>query len=202
MIANNLIRPNQGKAAAELSLLANYGHQAVLSSKYNLTSKKVDKKSNKPSYLILTSDMANWMYSISRLGSWDPVGENLFFILASQRYRLNYEKLECARTDSDQIINCQGVDFNLISGSFGQKTLYGLSISKDGKQVSRRGFSNSTSPFVVHSEIGKSGKQSYLIHKDLYFSLFHQLYHLNNADPEHFSLVYDDFPNMRVFRIE
>jgi hypothetical protein len=74
-------------------------------------------------------------------------------------------------------------------------------ISKNGQRTNGRQFSNANTPFILHSEIGTKATRNVLIHRDLYFSVFHQLYYLNQPDPKYFELVYDGFPKMRVFKI-
>ena len=91
---------------------------------------------------------------------------------------------------------------NLITGQFGDRAiLQGMTMSKDGVQIGRRKFSQANTPFVLHSEIGTNAKGNMIIHKDLYFSVFHQLFYLNRAEPDVFTLIYDGFPDMRVFKI-
>ena len=73
---------------------------------------------------------------------------------------------------------------NLITGQFGTRAiLHGMTMSKDGIQIGRRKFSQANTPFILHSEIGTNAKRNMIIHKDLYFSVFHQLFYLNKADP-------------------
>jgi len=79
--------------------------------------------------------------------------------------------------------------------------LQGMTMSKDGVKIGRRKFSQANTPFILHSEIGTNAKGNMIIHKDLYFSVFHQLFYLNRADPDVFTLIYDGFPDMRVFKI-
>jgi len=53
----------------------------------------------------------------------------------------------------------------------------------------------------MHAETGDKLKINMLLHRDLYFSVFHQLFYLNNADPNYFQLVYDAYPEMRVYKV-
>ena len=58
-----------------------------------------------------------------------------------------------------------------------------------------------TPPLFCIPEVGSAASRNLLLHRDLYFSVFHQLFYLNRADPRHFELVYDGFPDMRVFKV-
>ena len=79
--------------------------------------------------------------------------------------------------------------------------LDGIVYSKDGIQVSGKKFPNSNSVFMLHSELGQRGQQNMLMHRNLYFSVFHQLFHAGRTDERHFKLVFDDYPNIRVFKV-
>ena len=75
-----------------------------------------------------------------------------------------------------------------------QAVLDGMVVSRDGRQLSGQKFNNSTSALMLHSEIGERGRSNMLIHRDLYFSVFHQLFHAGRHDERYFELVYDDYP--------
>ena len=75
-------------------------------------------------------------------------------------------------------------------------------VSRDGRQLSGQKFNNSTFALMLHSEIGERGRSNMLIHRDLYFSVFHQLFHAGRHDERHFELVYDDYPSVRVFKVK
>ena len=94
------------------------------------------------------------------------------------------------------------VPFNIATGQFGnQAVLDGMVSSRDGRQLSGQKFNNSTSALMLHSEIGERGKSNMLIHKELYFSVFHQLFHAGRHDEKYFQLVSDNYPFSRVFRL-
>ena len=206
LVANNLLKKSQIVAARELQLLGDKGYEAVLMMRQRAMAEKNGGKpyEQKTSvYLVLTADMANWMPSISKIGAFDiKTGEPISFDGTKKGYQLHYGNLDCQRTSNNQEFLCNNNRMNLITGQFGDRAiLHGMTMSKDGIQIGRRKFSRANTPFILHSEIGTKEKRNMIIHKDLYFSVFHQLFYLNKADPNYFTLIYDGFPNMRVFKI-
>ena len=203
-IANNLTRRSQKEAALELHMLGNMGYAGVIS--YRLSE---EAHSYQPGpddsaiYLVLTQDMTRWMPSISKVGAFDiKVGKPYQFDGVKQGYQLRYDDLKCKPTDSSQEFICNGDRLNLVSGQLGNSAILdGMAVSRNGRQTGGRKFPNANTPFVLHSEVGANANRNLLLHRDLYFSVFHQLFYLNRADPEYFELVYDGFPNMRVFKV-
>jgi len=203
-IANNLLRRSQEKAALELKMLGNIGHEGVVAYRQSDETNSYNSSPGRTSvYLVLTQGMTRWMPSISKIGSFDiKAGKPYQFDGAKQGYKLFYDDLKCAPTDSNQEFICNGDRLNLVSGQLGDKAvLDGMAVSRDGRQTGGRKFPKANTPFVLHSEVGSGANRNFLLHRDLYFSVFHQLFHLNRADPKHFELVYDGFPDMRVFKV-
>jgi len=201
LIANNLIQKSQKQAALELNILGNSGFKGVIENRFGEVQQT--SKSANGIYLVLTEDMTRWMFSISKIGAFDiKAGRPYQFDGVKPNYRLRYQDLTCQPADSAQEFLCNGDRLNLVSGAFGKRAiLYGAVVSKNGQRTNGRQFSNANTPFILHSEIGTKAPRNVLIHRDLYFSVFHQLYYLNQPDPKYFELVYDAFPEMRVFRI-
>ncbi|MDC1135665.1 hypothetical protein OAT45_03055 [Alphaproteobacteria bacterium] len=201
LIANNLIQKSQKQAALELDILGNSGFKGVIQNRLGDVQKSSESATE--IYLVLTEDMTRWMPSISKIGAFDiKAGRPYQFDGVKPDYQLSYQDLSCQSTDSDQEFLCNGDRLNLVSGTLGKRAiLYGAVVSKNGQRSSGRQFSNANTPFILHSEIGTKAKRNVLIHKDLYFSVFHQLYYLNRPDPKYFELVYDGFPKIRVFKV-
>ena len=206
LIANNLLQRTQKIAASELQLLGDKGYKAVLTMRQR---GMIEKNPSQPHlqktsvFLVLTADVAKWMPSISKIGAFDiKTGKPTSFDGTKKGYQLRYENLDCQRTSNNQEFLCNNNRMNVITGQFGDRAiLQGMTMSKDGVQIGVRKFSQANTPFVLHSEIGTNAKGNMIIHKDLYFSVFHQLFYLNKAEPNVFTLVYDGFPDMRVFKI-
>ena len=206
LIANNLLQSSQKTAASELQLLGDKGYEAVLMMRQKGAA---ETRGNRPHqketeiYLVLSADMARWMPSISKIGAFDiKTGEPTSFDGTKKGYQLRYGNLDCQRTGNNQEFLCNNTRMNLITGQFGDRAiLQGMTMAKDGVQIGGRKFSQANTPFILHSEIGTNAKGNMIIHRDLHFSVFHQLFYLNKADPDVFTLIYDGFPDMRVFKI-
>ena len=202
--ANSLLSSSQERAANRLLQLKRYGSRRVISSLTKQEQPKEVYVSDRSLYLILTKDMANWIPSISKIGNWDIIEGRPFDVTGMpSNYQLFYEKLSCKATGEANSIICNGVPVNMKTGQFGnQAILDGLVISRDGRQISGTKFKNSDSPLMLHSEIGERSRSNMLIHRDLYFSVFHQLFYAGRFDEKHFELVYDNFPVSRIFRVK
>ena len=116
---------------------------------------------------------------------------------------MRYENLDCKSSNKANHFLCDNVSFNATTGKFGsQAILDGMVVSKDGYQITGQKFKNSNSPLMLHSEIGAKGSKNMLIHRDLYFSVFHQLFHVGRNDSRFFELVYDDYPYYRIYKVK
>ena len=148
--------------------------------------------------------MANWIPSISKIGNWDIInGKPKVLTGVPSNYQLTYENLSCEAANQANRFICNGIPIDTATGQFGsQAILDGMVVSRDGRQLSGQKFNNSTSALMLHSEIGERGRSNMLIHRDLYFSVFHQLFHAGRHDERHFELVYDDYPSVRVFQVK
>ena len=201
-VAEALLANKQDAAAKRLRELAHFGADGIIDHNARSTGKLLD-TAKKPIFLVLTRDMANWMPSISLIGNWDiktgqrkpPRGMNV-------DYTLSYQKLKCVASHSSSKPICNGQQFDLENGDIGQnRILEGIAMAKNGFQIGGRGFQDPTLPFVLHSDTGDRGGQTLLMHKDLYFSVFHQLFFLGRAEKDSFELVYDGFPHARVYLV-
>ena len=203
-IANSLLSTSQERAADRLKQLKRFGSEGVIRSLVGQGEAEETGWPDRPLYLVLTKDMANWISSISKIGNWDVInGKPKVLTGVPSNYQLTYENLSCKAGNQANKFICSGVPINTATGQFGnQAILDGMVVSRDGRQLSGQKFNNSTSALMLHSEIGERGKSNMLIHKDLYFSVFHQLFHAGRHDERYFELVSDNYPYTRVFRVK
>ena len=201
-VAKSLMGRSQSEANMMLNSLANLTDDVILEN-LPLNENKFAFEFQNDGYLVLTSDMADWISSISQIGNWDIYsGRPIKFETAPADYNLGYELLECKQGDQVNQPLCNGNVLDLNTGAFGTNAvLDGIAIFRNGRQVSGTDFPNSTSAFMVHSELEANGGSNYLIHRDLYFSTFHQLFHAGKYDEKYFQLVLDNYPHSRVFKI-
>ena len=203
-IANSLLSNSQERAADRLKQLKRFGAEGVIRSLVGQGEPEEAGWPDRSLYLVLTRDMANWISSISKIGNWDVInGKPKVLNGVPSNYHFNYENLSCKAGNQSHKVICDGVHFNTATGQFGnQAVLDGIVVSRDGRQLSGQKFNNSTSALMLHSEIGERGKSNMLIHKDLYFSVFHQLFHAGRHDERYFELVSDNYPFSRVFKVK
>ena len=203
-IANSLLSTSQERAAERLQQLKRAGSEGVIRSLIGQDQTEQNDWPDRPLYLVLTKDMANWIPSISKIGNWDIInGKPKILTGVPSNYQLTYENLSCEAANQANRFICNGIPIDTATGQFGsQAILDGMVVSRDGRQLSGQKFNNSTSALMLHSEIGERGRSNMLIHRDLYFSVFHQLFHAGRHDERHFELVYDDYPSVRVFKVK
>ena len=203
-IANSLLSNSQARSAARLQQLKRSGSEGVLRAFDEQDTSSVVAIPERALYLVLTKDMANWISSISKIGNWDIIsGKPKVLSGVPSNYQLIYENLSCEATNQANSFICNGVSIDTSTGQFGgNQILDGFVVSKDGRQLSGQKFNNSSSALMLHSEIGERGKRNMLIHRELYFSVFHQLFHSGRHDERYFELVYDDYPVARVFKVK
>ena len=203
-VANSLLINSQERAANRLQQLKRYGSEGVIRSLVGQDQIIENSWPDSPLYLVLTEDMANWIPSISKIGNWDIInGKPKLLTGVPSNYQLIYENLSCEASNQANSYICNGVPISTATGQFGNQTILdGMVVSRDGRQLSGQKFSNSTSALMLHSEIGERARSNMLIHRDLYFSVFHQLFHAGRNDERYFELVHDDYPNARVFKVK
>ena len=203
-IANSLLSNSQERAASRLQQLKRYGGEGVVRSLVRQDQINENGWPDRPLYLVLTQDMANWIPSISKIGNWDIFkGKPKVLTGVPSNYQLNYENLSCETGNGLNQFICNGVPINLATGKFGnQAILDGMVVSRDGRQLSGQKFGNSTTALMLHSDVGERARSNMLIHRDLYFSVFHQLFHAGRHDERYFELVLDDYPHVRVFKVK
>ena len=206
LLANNLLKSDQSSAAIELQLLSDRGYKGLLRARKDqktLSDTNFQKQKQADVFLILTKDMARWMPAISKIGAFDiQKGKPYKFDGVNPNYQLRYDHLNCNPSSVTGSFLCNGNRLRMATGQFGDRAiLHAVSVAKGGKQAGARRFPMTNIPFVVHSEMGVGAPINMLIHRDLYLSVFHQLFYLNNADSNYFTLIYDGFPDMRVFKI-
>lgn len=203
-VANSLLSASQERTADRLRQLKRAGSEGVIRSLIGQDQTEQNDWPDRPLYLVLTKDMANWISSISKIGNWDIInGKPKVFAGVPSNYQLTYEKLSCEAANQANRFICNGIFIDTATGKFGsQAILDGMVVSRDGRQLSGQKFNNSNSALMLHSEIGERGRSNMLIHRDLYFSVFHQMFHAGRHDERHFELVYDDYPSVRVFKVK
>ena len=207
--ARALVSHDQSETHALISNLAKHGLGGIQDN--SDAAAKVEalltapKKGNEgpPVFLVLTDQMAGWIGSISKLGLWDP-SKGQPINVPGNRYgpRLAYQTLQCRGGEAahQAICNGQVVDFNL--GTIdNQPLLSRLVQTTDGKLVEGQNYPGKGGTTLMLAEIKDKGVMVKAMHNHLAQSSFHKLFHLADVNQDYFSLVYDDYPNVRIYAL-
>ena len=208
-IADTLLSNNQSRSADTLRFLARGGLNSLnveLKNKAELNQIIMDDRS-KPSptvYLMLTNQMTSWMSSISRIGRWDiDLGAPIPAKGHKPGEQLTYSFLNCEDTKTMGIVKCNGSIINLNEGKIdGNSVLNLVAEAHEGQLVGSKGYKKSALNMfqIMKNNQGKSAKVA-ILHKELFFSSFNQMFHLGRYDITNFKLVYDGYPHVRIFKL-
>ena len=143
------------------------------------------------------------MGSISKIGNWDiEAGKPVTPRGASNGPILDYERLNCRLAGYPQSLTCGSTTFDLEQGLVnGVPALAGWAHAQDGTLVRRQSFNHDGH---LALQIVQTGNRvsAFLMHRQLFESTFNELYHLGQIDHPAISLHYDDYPHIRIYRLE
>ena len=205
-VASAFLHNNQQQSTGTLKFLSTKGHEGI-ASKSNLRDlQKQFAAANAPSpdlYLIVTGQMAGWISSVSQIGNWDietgtpitPRGNNT-------GPQVFYEPLNCRLAGYPKRLNCAGAAFDLEQGLInGVPALSGWAHSQDGEVVRRKSFDND-GDFALQIVQNGNRINAYFLHRQLFESTFNELYYLGQIDHPSLSLHYDDYPHIRIYKLD
>ena len=147
--------------------------------------------------------MAGWMSSISQIGNWDietgspitPRGNNT-------GPQVSYEPLHCRLSGYPKRLTCANASFDLEKGLInGVPALSGWAHSQDGKVLRRKRFDND-GDFALQLVQNGNRINAYFLHRQLFESTFNELYYLGQIDHPSLRLHYDDYPHIRIFKLD
>jgi hypothetical protein len=146
--------------------------------------------------------MARWMGSISKIGNWDiETGKPVSLRNNPDGPKVDYRRLNCRLKDYPSSLSCQGVEIDLQRGLLGGRPLLiGWTHTRDGEILRRRDFDHDADHAV---QIVQEGNRLtvYFLHRRLYESTFNKLFHQGLVEHPAISLHYDEFPHIRIYRI-
>lgn len=208
-IADVLLSNNQNYSADTLRFLARGGLinlKTPIKNRAELT-KIMFSERNKEApavYLMLTNQMTDWMPSISKIGRWDiDLGIPILAKGHKPGQQLAYNFLNCVDTEIPGIFRCNNTIIDLKEGKINGNAVLNLVAEAHGGKLngSRVFHQNQLNMFqIMKDENGKSAKVA-ILHKDLFFSTFNQMFHLGRFDSKNFKLVYDGYPHVRIFKL-
>ena len=206
-VATALLDKEQVTTVGNLKFLVTSGHKGIaVENSLAKLRQKFSEAASAPSpdlYLVVTSQMAGWMGSISQIGNWDiERGEPVDLRGNPNGPLINYERLNCRLAGYPDTLTCSGAIFDLERGLInGTPVLAGWAHSQDGTVVRNRTFNHEGDRAV---QIVQTGNRIdvFLMHRQLFESSFNELYHLGQIDHPSISLHYDNYPHIRIYKID
>ncbi len=206
-VAAALLDADQASSIGNIKFLGTEGHKGIAEQPTVASLKtQFSQAINAPSpdlYFVLTEQMAGWMSSISQIGNWNietgtpvtPRGNNA-------GPQVFYEPLNCRLAGYPQRLNCADLAFDLEQGLVNSApALSGWAHSQDGALVRRRDFENNGDFALQIVQIGHR-INFFFMHRQLFESTFNELYHLGQINHPYFSLHYDDYPHIRIYKVK
>ena len=206
-VARAFLEPSQRQMVGRLKFLSTKGNDGI-QEKASLAELKLgfgiaDTNPSPDLYLVVTSQMAGWMGAISQIGNWDiERGEPVELRGNPNGPLVNYERLNCRLGGYPQKLLCTGTAFDLERGLVnGAPVLAGWAHSQDGTTVRGKSFDHD-GDFAV--QIVQTGNRIsvFLMHRQLFESSFNELFYLGQIDHPSISLHYDNFPHIRIYKID
>ena len=101
------------------------------------------------------------------------------------------------------IIKCNDSIFDLNEGKINGNPVLNLLVEARGGMLigSKRYQQNQLNMFQIMRDRDRKSTRVAILHRDLFFSSFNQMFHLGRFDPEIFKLVYDGYPHVRIFKL-
>ena len=206
-VADALLKADIFDSIGTLKFLSTSGHKGI-NAEISVAglSEAIKAAATTPSpdlYFAVTNQMAGWMGSISKIGNWDiERGQPIQLRGNPDGAQVHYKPMNCRFTGYPHQLTCAGVKIDLERGLIdGAPLLLGWTHTQNGRILRRRQFEHDADHAVqIVQNNGRIG--AYLLHRQLYESTFNELYHLGVADHPSISLHYDDYPHIRIYRID
>ncbi|MGB2263461.1 MAG: hypothetical protein ACPH92_06990, partial [Candidatus Puniceispirillaceae bacterium] len=206
-VARGLLGPTSSQSIGTLKFLSTRGHKGIVAhdniEKMETAFQAATTSASPDLYLVVTEQMAGWMESISKIANWDieqgqptPLPDN------PEGAEVHYRPINCRFNAYAQHLTCGGRRIDLERGLIdGAPLLVGWTHAKDGAILRRRSFTHDANhAFQIIQNDGRI--TAYLLHRQLYESTFNRIYYLGDIDHPALSLHYDDYPHIRIYRID
>ena len=206
-VATAFLDADQARSIGNLKFLSTKGHKGIAEQTTVAGLKaQFSEALNAPSpdlYFVVTGQMAGWMGSISTIGNWDiETGKPVTPRGNPNGPILDYQRLNCRLAGYPQSLTCGSATFDLERGLVnGAPVLAGWAHAQDGTLVRRQSFRHDGH---LALQIVQTGNRisAFLMHRQLFESTFNELYHLGQIDHPSISLHYDDYPHIRIYKLE
>ena len=206
-VARALLGPGRSQGIGTLKFLSTQGHKGIAASDSLENLETAFREANAaPSpdlYLVVTNQMAGWTGSISKIANWDiEQGRPIQLRGNPDGPEVYYKPMNCRFGGYPRYLNCGGVRIDLERGLIGnQPSLVGWTHTRDGKTLRSRSFDHDADLAIQIVQDGNS-ITVFMLHRQLYDSTFNRLYYQGVADHPAISLHYDDYPHIRIYRID
>ncbi|MBL6626381.1 MAG: hypothetical protein ISP39_10595 [Alphaproteobacteria bacterium] len=153
-------------------------------------------------YLVLTSQMDGWISTISQLGNWDiETGKPIVLAENNGASHVEYIRLGCNYRRFPSAIACGNVSFEFDRGLMNNAPVVtGWTRARGGFAEDMRQY-HENAPFGVQTLQINNRLTSQLMHRQLYDSSYNKLFHLGLIEAPGVTLVYDDYPHIRIYKI-
>ena len=206
-VARALTADNQAETAAILTFLAENGlaglrTKSMQKDALEATFGSFSGAGKTDIYLVLTHQMVPWMGAISQLGMWDAEQGKPVNIRPGDN-TLAYQTIKCNDNSGSPYLICAGRRFDLSNGTIDQSPLIGRMIeTQAGKIITHRQYERRQGLVMQAHDLGNATTQTHILHPRLYQSSFNQLFYLDAANPQYFSLIDDKFPFYRIYKVK
>ena len=154
----------------------------------------ISKNINRPVYLFLSREMIGWWSTITYLGNWDIIN-------GKEKDKTIFERIDCKPKSSDEMI-CGNAILNINSGSISNgNQLDSLVITQNGSQIRRYDYKNKRGDVSLLIDIVGKNRSFYVVSPKTLDSTFSKLFLLNLPKNEFFSLIKDEYPSYRIFKL-
>ena len=153
---------------------------------------------DRPIYLFLSADMIRWWGSISYLGNWDIVNNK-------KRNQTSFVRIDCKPKSQSEMICGDSKDsiLDVNTGSINNgNQLDSLVIVQNGKLIRRYDYKNKKGRSSLLIDIVNGQRYFYVVHPNTLNSTFSNLFFLNLPKSNMFTLVKDEYPHYRIFKLE
>ena len=116
---------------------------------------------------------------------------------------LSYNFISCIDTSTPGMVTCNNSPIDLNNGLIDRRPVLNLvAEAKDGMIFGVKRFrDNALNVFQIMKDIDGKSTRVAILHKELFLSAYNQMFHLGRFDTKNFKLVYDDYPNVRIFEL-
>ncbi len=169
-------------------------------------------KSDDDIYLLLSGQQRLWFNSLGSIAYWDIENNRPQYFDGKTAYEiLHLLEINCDDLDTTTLTTkCsdregsqeKNIDVNLATGTWdGESKLKRVVQITDGKVEINQEYQGSQGNLVFQIVKNTEDNTSnlYLMHEAVFRSAYNKLFHLNESGK--FELVYDDYPNIKVYKI-